>query len=134
MRFLGTDGYEIIVNLDRASKIRRTSTSKYQENVGEILEALFPGLDIYTDFPIEGMFIDFFVPSIMLAVEVDGEQHEKFNKFFHKSGGGFVRHIKRDEQKNEFCRLNDITLVRIPQGDALNDDLVIERLRNELES
>lgn len=133
MRFLSTAGREIKVNLVRASQMRRASTSQGQRSVGQILKAHLPCLEIYEDFSVDGLYLDWFIPQIMLAVEVDGEQHDKFNKFFHKNGKGFSESIRRDEHKTQFCELNNITLVRFNSEEALDEDLVIARIKNELE-
>ncbi|CAG8655464.1 10824_t:CDS:1, partial [Paraglomus occultum] len=45
------------------------------------------------------------------AIEVQGEQHEKYNEFFHKGDpNNFVRQQKRDQLKNELCEENWIVL------------------------
>jgi very-short-patch-repair endonuclease len=113
--------------------MRRASTSKGQRSVGQILNAHFSCLDVYEDFPVDGLYIDWFIPQIMLAVEVDGEQHDEFNKFFHKNGKGFAESIRRDERKAQFCELNNITLVRLDYKEAFDEDLVMTRIQNELE-
>ena len=133
MTLISTSGREIKINLVKASKMRRTSTSKGQRNVGRILTDWLPGIMHYEDFSVDGMYLDFFLPAIFLAIEVDGEQHDTFNKFFHKDGKGFSNSIRRDERKEEFCELNEITLVHFNSEEALNEDLVIERIKNELE-
>jgi very-short-patch-repair endonuclease len=79
------------------------------------------------------MYFDFFIPAIRLMVEIDGDQHDAYNEFFHKNGARFAQHIRRDERKATFCQINDITLVRVPGEDALDDDRLMETIQNELE-
>ena len=57
--------------------------------------------------------IDFFLPNRRLAIECDGQQHVSFNSFFHKSKRDFHMQQNRDQQKDQFCSLNNIELVRI---------------------
>ena len=56
---------------------------------------------------------DVYVPDYNLCIEFDGEQHYKIIDYF---GGleGFVNIKIRDTIKNEYCKNNNITLVRIP--------------------
>lgn len=57
--------------------------------------------------------IDFFLPDLNKAIEVDGEQHYKPIKLF----GGEEKYkegIKKDNIKTDFCKNNNINLLRIP--------------------
>ena len=56
---------------------------------------------------------DFYNANKKIAVEIHGAQHTKYVPFFHGSRSGFVRQIRRDQQKLDFCNLNDIKLVEI---------------------
>ncbi|CAG8658571.1 11153_t:CDS:1, partial [Paraglomus occultum] len=45
------------------------------------------------------------------AIEVQGEQHEKFNKFFYRGDpNNLVKQQERDQLKEELCEENWITL------------------------
>ncbi|CAI2201051.1 14349_t:CDS:1, partial [Funneliformis geosporum] len=45
------------------------------------------------------------------AIEVQGEQHEKFNKFFHRGDpNNFIKQQERDQLKKELCEENWIAL------------------------
>ena len=73
------------------------------------------------------MTIDFYNANKKLAIEVDGNQHYKFNKFFHSnSRQNFLSQLQRDEKKEYFCDINKIRLVRILEKDTLNEDLLNE--------
>lgn len=134
MKFTSLYGYEVKVNLVRASKSKRNMhTSKFQKSARRILKERFSGLDIYEDLYIDGMFLDFFIPAIKLVIEIDGCQHEIFNKFFHKDGAGFARGILRDEWKAAFCLLNKLIFVRVPASDALDENRLMEIIHDELE-
>ena len=55
---------------------------------------------------------DFYIPKLNLCIEADGEQHFRSVDWF---GGEekFKRQKQRDSIKNEFCKSNDIGLLRI---------------------
>ena len=134
MKFNSTSGRIITVNLENAARSKRPeNASSPQRHVREVLTKLFPGIIFYEDFYVDGLFLDFFGPSLQIVIEVDGDQHDKFNKFFHRNGAGFTRHALRDGRKEQFCEINNITLVRIPQAIAFNEDKILERIQHELE-
>lgn len=56
---------------------------------------------------------DFYLPSYNLCIEYDGEQHFYAREFF---GGGeaYQKRHRHDNIKNEYCRVNNIGLLRIP--------------------
>lgn len=56
---------------------------------------------------------DFYLPDYNICIEYDGELHYKIKK---NRGGfdGFVNGIIRDTIKNEYCKNNNIKLIRIP--------------------
>jgi hypothetical protein len=56
----------------------------------------------------------------MIAVEVSGQQHESFSKFFHKTRIGFIKSIKRDFQKIKWLEINNIKLVEIYDYETLD--------------
>lgn len=60
-----------------------------------------------------GLYLDFFIPSKRLAVECDGNQHDEFTPFFHRTPAGFANAKARDARKDEFCQINNIRLVRL---------------------
>ena len=73
------------------------------------------------------MTLDFYNANKKIAVEVDGNQHYKFNKFFHSnSRQKFLNQLQRDDKKEYFCEINKIRLVRILENDTLNEELLRE--------
>jgi hypothetical protein len=56
----------------------------------------------------------------MIAVEVSGQQHESFSKFFHKTRIGFIKSIKRDFQKIKWLESNNINLIEIYDYETLD--------------
>lgn len=61
---------------------------------------------------------DFYLPKFNLLIEIDGEGHYRpchFNQIGHKDAmTGFEITQKHDAIKNEFCRSNNLLLLRIP--------------------
>ena len=77
---------------------------------------------VFEEFPVAGtrLTFDFFNASKNIAIEVDGNQHYKYNKFFHSnSRQNFLAQLKRDEKKEYFCELNKIKLIRILESEIL---------------
>lgn len=126
MKFKTTKGKEVAIDI-RPSKYPMRDEfgcrSKYQYNVGQILKGIFHGDVILEDFyvPEEGVYLDFFIPRTKIAVEVNGEQHDKFVPYFHRNKKGFADAQDRDSRKKEWCRINGIVLCSIPWGVPLED-------------
>ena len=67
---------------------------------------------------------DIFNASDKIIVEVQGEQHTKYTPFFHGSHKmNYIDQLRRDKDKLEFCRINDIKLVEVYYNDLLNKKL-----------
>jgi hypothetical protein len=67
---------------------------------------------------------DFYLPEYNILIEYDGEQH------FKATGGYFTEELlssikKKDEIKNEFCKKNNINLMRISYKDNVEKKLQI---------
>tara|TARA_R110000765_G_scaffold223158_2_gene327303 strand:- start:2945 stop:3337 length:393 start_codon:yes stop_codon:yes gene_type:complete len=93
--------------------------SKLQYKVGQIIKNKYPLDPVLEDvtLPRSRLSLDFFLPMRKLAVEVQGKQHKKFTPFFHKTKSSFDAQLKRDEEKEFFCQLNEIDLVYIDSED-----------------
>ncbi|CAG8807821.1 3923_t:CDS:1, partial [Gigaspora margarita] len=58
-----------------------------------------------------GLELDIYYPEYGLAIEVQGEQHEKYIEFFHRGDpNNFIKQQERDQLKNELCEENWIVL------------------------
>lgn len=73
--------------------------------------------------------LDFFIPSISIGVEVQGEQHLEFSPFFHASPDDFEKQKQRDTWKKETCRRRGVLIVEVFTKDdiVLLMNLVVER-------
>jgi hypothetical protein len=108
-----TAKYKINWNVKRASapQFRTKLFLKefwQQDNVCE--EFIIPGSRLRVDF------INF---TKNLAIEVSGQQHEEFNKFFHKTRIGFIKSVKRDFEKIKWAESNNISLIEIYDHETL---------------
>lgn len=62
----------------------------------------------------------------IIFIEYDGIQHTKFIRYFHKNYQGFVNQRIRDLMLDEYCRTNNITLLRIPYVDRKKFNQIFE--------
>ena len=61
---------------------------------------------VFEEFPVAGtrMTLDLYNATQKIAIEVDGNQHYKFNRFFHSnSRQKFLNQLQRDEKKEQGC-------------------------------
>ena len=73
--------------------------------------------------PITGnnLEIDCFSPILKLGVEYNGQQHYKYNSFFHRNIDASTNQKYRDELKRRICQENGVTLIEVPYTIKLND-------------
>lgn len=105
-----------LVNWDAKSK------SKIQFAAKQFLKPYWESHVVFEEFPVAGtrLRFDFYNANKKIAVEVHGAQHTKYVPFFHGRKSKFVEQIRRDQQKIDFCELNNIKLVEIFDGDTLS--------------
>ena len=121
MKAIGFDGRERDWNLSKKSskkKLRRCSNLHLRTRL--VLRKLFSSSTILEEIYLPGsntitrsstLFADFYLPKQRLLVEVHGEQHYKFNEFFHKTKSEFLKSKSRDRDKIRWCELNEIDIV-----------------------
>ena len=68
---------------------------------------------------------DFYIPSVNLCIEYDGEQHTVHKKSW-MSKDEFDRLQVHDIRKTVFCMENNISLLRIPWTDKNNIENILE--------
>jgi hypothetical protein len=87
----------------------------------KLLKTMFPLDRIMEEVHLPGSFglrLDFFLPTRVMAIEVHGEQHYKYNSFFYSSKMEFVKAKKRDANKIEWCRINGIRIAELPYNEG----------------
>ena len=98
----------------------KKSKSKLQYSVKKFLEPYWKNHIVYEEFPVYGsrMKVDFINATKKIAIEVNGPQHDAFNKFFHgNSRAKYLQSIKRDAQKAEWLEKNDFIIMQIYEDD-----------------
>jgi hypothetical protein len=124
---LNTKQYKIDLNKYIVRKDDSKKRSSFHVKAREIIAEIFKGWTIYEEVKLPGtrelgkksaLFLDFFIPSAMIGVEVHGRQHYEFCEFFHKTKAGFRDHKRRDLLKVNWCELNSITLVELKYSDT----------------
>lgn len=108
--------WQLIGNIAHGSAQNKSSLHLEARN---LIHSCFPTLQVLEEVQItarrsEILYLDFYLPLIKRCIEVHGEQHYKFNKFFHNSALGFIKHKKRDQDKQEWCQLNGIEYIELP--------------------
>ena len=99
--------------------------SGIQKTVKNVLHNNWFADVVFEEFPVAGtrLTFDFFNATRNIAIEVDGNQHYKYNKFFHSnSRQNFLSQLKRDEKKEYFCEINNIMLFRILESEILKGE------------
>jgi hypothetical protein len=101
------------------------SRSKFQNNVKKFLKDYWINDIVFEEFRIVGtrLSIDFYNANRRIAIEVQGDQHIKYVKHFHKNRLKYLDQLKRDQKKLDFCELNDIKMVEIYSNDIVNASL-----------
>ena len=98
--------------------------SKVQYRCGQVLKESFPHEAITEDITIPGtrLSLDFFLPLRKMAIEIQGRQHFEHVPHFHGPlKSKFIAQQQRDQQKQDFCDLNGITLYKVEDEDELRD-------------
>ena len=126
-RVTGLDGKEYKFNYSKnKSRSLRTNQSSYHKRAKEIIKDIWPNYSLYEEVTLPGskrlgrnslLYADFFLPDLMLIIEVHGKQHYQYCSFFHKDKMDFVLDKQRDADKINWCRLNDIKVVVLPYNE-----------------
>ena len=101
------------------------SRSNFQFETKKFLEKYWKRDIVFEEFPVPQtrMTLDFFNFSANVAIEVQGEQHRHYSKFFH--GGNnykYLTQLKRDQYKFDFCQNFGIVLVEIYSVEELTKE------------
>ena len=90
--------------------------SKFQFEVKQFFKSFWFGQICYEEFTVYGtrMKVDLINMTKRIAVEVQGAQHDEFNKFFHNnSRATYLRSITRDSDKRKWLENNDFKVLEI---------------------
>lgn len=91
----------------------------------KILKSFFPCDKILEEVTLHGanrnggvLYADFLLPSQSILIEVHGEQHYSYNKFFHDNKLAFLKAKMRDNDKIAWCDNNNLSYVELPFGET----------------
>ena len=92
----------------------------------EAIRAVFPTIQFKEEVPIpvdnkKTLFLDFYLPIHRIAVEVHGKQHFAFSLHFHQTRAGFIQYKQRDQDKADWCSINNIKLVVLPENEDFDE-------------
>ena len=127
MKFIDSYGRER--NLKNAKKYLinwdKPSRSKFQTRVKDFLRSYWQHDVVFEEFRVVGtrLTLDFYNANKKIAVEVQGAQHTKYVKFFHKNKFKYSDQLKRDEKKFQFCETNKIKLAEVYPQDKITASL-----------
>ena len=127
MKFV--DLYGKTRNLKNAKKYLidwdKPSRSKFQTQVKKFLWDYWQHDVVFEEFRVVGtrLSLDFYNANKKVAIEVQGAQHTKYVKFFHKNIFKYSDQLKRDEKKLQFCELNKIKLAEVYPQDKITASL-----------
>jgi len=103
---------------ERAKKNHEYGTSKLEERFArDFLDKL--GVEYVYQYKMEsiGRYLDFFLPQFRVAVEVDGDYYHSYGLLYEQMSPMQKKNKRVDEQKNHWCLINGIPLVRIWEHD-----------------
>ena len=130
MRFITIYGAEKSLRNSYRYNIKWSEPSRsfLQTEAKVFLYPFWKNHDVYEEFPIVGtrLSLDFYNNTEKIAVEVQGQQHTKFVPYFQKNKRAFLEQLKRDEIKEDFCNIINITLVTLFYDDEICKNLFKE--------
>lgn len=96
------------------------SKSKLQFKFKKLLFPYWKNHIVYEEFPVYGTMlkVDFLNATKKIAIEIQGDQHESFNKFFHENSRlKYLQSIKRDVKKENWLIENDFKFIELYEQD-----------------
>lgn len=135
-KVIGFDGREHKFNFPK-NRYRKFTDDKSSLHLQarDLIKETWPNRSIYEEVTLPGskkpgrkslLYADFFLPELMLVIEVHGKQHYEYCPFFHKDRLHFVACCQRDRDKIEWCRMNDIDIIILPYNERNTWKTLIE--------
>jgi hypothetical protein len=132
IRLYSVSGYLVGKNVSRYRiKWDERSRSNLQFRVKQLLKPIWQGDIVFEEFPVFGtkLRVDIFNATKKIAVEANGPQHDKYNKFFHDgSSFNFLAGVMRDTKKQDWLERNGIRLVEYVEADLKDVAAFYKRL------
>lgn len=121
MRLLNINGKPVnknvkknLINWDGKSR------SKLQFEFKQFFYPFWKNHIVYEEFPVYGTMlkVDILNATKRIAVEIQGCQHESFNKFFHDDSRlKYLESIKRDVKKEKWIEINNFKFLELYEYD-----------------
>lgn len=125
IKVLGLDNKEYKLRLPGSV---RKSCSLLHLRARLVLNKLFPLESIFEELTLPGsgmnrkpLTADFYIHSIKLMVEVQGQQHFVYNTMFHENKSDLYKSKVKDNNKKTWCEINDIVLIELPYSESDNE-------------
>ena len=134
MRLYNIRGRQVNKNVSRyLFDWEKKSRSNLQFRVKQFLKQYWENHIVYEEFPVFGsrMKVDIVNATKYIAVEVNGQQHGSFNKFFHNSRYGYFQSISRDVKKEEWLEKNGFDLITIEYNEV--EDLTEQFIKEKFD-
>jgi hypothetical protein len=96
------------------------SRSKLQYKFKQFFYPYWKNHIVYEEFPVYGSMlkVDLLNATKKIAVEIQGNQHESFNKFFHDNSRlKYLQSIKRDVKKVKWLEMNEFKFLELYEND-----------------
>jgi very-short-patch-repair endonuclease len=108
--------------------------SDLADRVEQLLKDAFPTYLIrkekYVLYQNTQLFFDFYMPEFKLLIEVQGQQHYEFNKFFHNDVNVFNKQKYRDSLKTQWASEKHLKLLLLKYDEV--ELLTKEALKNKI--
>lgn len=104
--------------------------SKKHYLTGKALHYIFPMYRIEEEMPIGNLWLDWAVPQLNLAFEVQGEQHLEFNDHFYDTKFDFERAKDRDMEKDQMCESSGIALIHLYPDEGFSINLLRQKIED----
>ncbi len=113
----------------RGADFSDTSKSNLHLKIRQLLREVYPFDIIMEEVTLPGsnrftnkkeLTADFFLPNRYLVVEAHGEQHYMYNPFFFKNKFEFAKAQRRDLDKKEWCKINNIAIIELKYSDSID--------------
>ncbi len=109
--------------------------SKFQTTVTKFIRQYYPDYYIVEEATFDKcvnpttnykLRFDIFIPEINTIIECDGKQHYDKNSYFNKKviKDGHTPVYETDKIKKEFCKTNNINIIRIPYKERITKEYV----------
>ena len=134
MRLLDTRGVLVYRNVSRfLIKWESESRSQIQFKAKQFFKKYWVNHIVYEEFPVYGtrLKVDLMNMTRKIAIEVQGNQHNNYSKFFHGSRVAYWNSIRRDDIKANWVESNKFKFIELTTEDIelLSYDFMLEKFQ-----